>query len=126
MGGRSSRDKGNRWERKLVHLLQEIGLSARRIPLSGSAGGEFAGDLRVTLPLKWPIDITAEVKARGDGAGFKSIIKWLGDHEALFLCRDRAEPLVVLSWDTFSWIADVLAHNTVRQPKARRRRDEEE
>ena len=37
MSGRRSRDKGNRAERHLVHLLQGAGLAAERVPLSGSA-----------------------------------------------------------------------------------------
>jgi hypothetical protein len=38
----------------------------------------------------------AEVKARGDGRGFKTLEGWLGGYDALFLWRDRAAPLVVL------------------------------
>lgn len=38
----------------------------------------------------------AEVKARGDGEGFKTLERWLGTHDALFLWRDRAAPLVVV------------------------------
>jgi hypothetical protein len=48
-GGRRSRDKGNRAERALVHLLQAAGFAAERIPLSGSAGGRFTGDITVPL-----------------------------------------------------------------------------
>lgn len=45
-GGRRSRDKGNRAERAVVRFLQDRGFAAERIPLSGSAGGKFAGDIR--------------------------------------------------------------------------------
>jgi Holliday junction resolvase len=48
-GGRASRDKGNRLERAIVHLLQDHGLGAERIPMSGSAGGSFSGDVTTLL-----------------------------------------------------------------------------
>jgi hypothetical protein len=31
-----------------------------------------------------------------DGEGFKTLERWLGTHDALFLWRDRAAPLVVV------------------------------
>jgi len=43
------------------------------------------------------------VKARGNGSGFTLLEKWLGDYDALFLRRNRAEPLVLLPWST--WVA---------------------
>src|ERR1700752_2920714 len=63
-GGRASRQKGNRVERAIVAALQEAGFAAERIPLSGSAGGRFSGD--ITMPLLG-VDRRVEVKARGDG-----------------------------------------------------------
>jgi Holliday junction resolvase len=41
-----SRDKGNRIEREMVHRHLDNGIFAERVPLSGSAGGSFSGDLR--------------------------------------------------------------------------------
>jgi hypothetical protein len=46
-GGRASRDKGNRLERSVVKLLQDNGIGAERVPLSGSAGGSYSGDISV-------------------------------------------------------------------------------
>jgi len=63
-GGRASRDKGNGLERAIVRLLQDHGLGAERIPLSGSAGGSFSGD--VTTPLIGR-DLTIECKSRANG-----------------------------------------------------------
>jgi hypothetical protein len=40
--------------------------------------------------------LVCEIKAREDGAGFKLLDRWLGDHDALFLRRDRQLPLVVV------------------------------
>jgi len=42
--------------------------------------------------------LVAEVKARQNGAGFARLEKWLGNYDALFLRRDRADALVVLPW----------------------------
>ena len=91
---RLSRDKGQRIERELVHSHQAAGISASRVPLSGAAGGEYAGDLHV-------LDLVAEVKARKDGSGFKQLAAWLAEYDMLFLRRDRQRPLVVLPWSTY-------------------------
>lgn len=85
---RMSRDKGQRIER------EDAGIPASRVPLSGAAGGEYAGDLRI-------LDLVAEVKARANGEGFKTLEAWLGDNDLLFLRRDRQRPLVVLPWGTY-------------------------
>ena len=41
------------------------------------------------------------MKARAGGEGFKTLERWLGGNDALFLRRDRAMPLVVLPWATY-------------------------
>jgi hypothetical protein len=41
------------------------------------------------------------VKSRKNGSGFTLLEKWLGDYDALFLRRDRADPLLVLPWSTW-------------------------
>ncbi len=90
-GGRKSRDKGNRVERHLVNLLQDAGFAAERVPLSGSAGGSYIGDL--TVPILG-VDRCVEVKARA--AGFRQIYAWLEHRDLLVVKADRLEPLVVL------------------------------
>jgi len=89
-----SRDKGQRIERELVHLHQDAGIPATRVPLSGATGGAYAGDLRI-------LDLIAEVKARKDGSGFKQLEAWLGEHDVLFLRRDRQRPLVLMPWEVY-------------------------
>jgi Holliday junction resolvase len=91
MSGRRSRDKGNRAERGLVRFLQDAGFAAERIPLSGAAGGSFAGD--VTLPV-FGDDWTIEVKCRA--RGFAQLYQWLGSNDALVVRADREPMLVVL------------------------------
>ena len=92
--GKPSRDKGLRFERSVVHALSAFGLHARRIPLSGAAGGEFKDDILV--------DDTAgrthrlECKKRGTGTGFKTLYDWLAGADGLVVARDRDEALVVV------------------------------
>lgn len=90
-GGRASRDKGNRAERAIVKYLQDRGFAAERVPLSGSAGGSYLGDL--TVPVIG-IDRIVEVKCRADG--FRELYRWLIDRDILIVRADRAEPLVIL------------------------------
>jgi hypothetical protein len=90
-GGRRSRNKGTRNERALVRFLQEHGFAAERVPLSGSAGGRFVGD--VSLPLLG-VDRCVEVKCRANG--FCALYAWLDGRDLLIVRADRREPLVVL------------------------------
>jgi hypothetical protein len=90
-GGRASRDKGNRAERAMVKYLQAHGFAAERVPLSGSAGGCYLGDL--TVPIL-NIDRIVEVKCRADG--FRELYRWLIDRDILIVRADRSQPLVVL------------------------------
>jgi hypothetical protein len=90
-GGKSPRRKGDRAERAIVKFLQDRGFAAERVPLSGSAGGSYLGD--VTIPVL-NIDRVAEVKCRADG--FRELYKWLEERDLLIVRADRKEPLVVL------------------------------
>lgn len=99
--GKASRDKGNRAERALVRYLQGRGRAAERIPLSGAAGGSFAGD--VSVPVMGD-DWRVEVKVRAHG--FAQLYGWLGDNQALVIRADRQRPLVVLPLDTAIDILD--------------------
>jgi hypothetical protein len=95
--GKASRDKGLRRERGLVELHRRCGIHAERIPLSGASHYQGNGaDLDIYGRGPDAPPYRAEIKARGDGRGFKTLIRWLGGHDALFLWRDRAAPLVVL------------------------------
>ncbi len=97
MSGKPSRDKGARVERELVSKLREKGIAAKRVPLSGAAEG-FKGDIVIEHFTKsWQV----EVKARKGGNGFKTLEDWLGDNDCLFLKRNNAEPMVVMSWENF-------------------------
>lgn len=88
------RQKGSRVERELVAKHVEVGIPAKRVPLSGAMAG-YKGDIRVGE------ELVAEVKARANGEGFAVIEKWLGDNALLFLKRDRKQPMVVVEWETY-------------------------
>jgi hypothetical protein len=90
-GGRASRQKGNRFERAIVKLLQDRGLGAERVPLSGSAGGSYSGDL--TVPVLR--DLVVEANARANG--FARLYSWLEGRDALIIKADRRDALVILS-----------------------------
>ncbi|OOC42175.1 hypothetical protein [Thermosipho sp. 1074] len=89
--GKSQRVKGYRGEYNLVKSLQEAGIDAKRIPLSGSVNG-FKGDVVVE-------GLVGEVKVRKDG--FKRLYQWLENKDLLFLKADRKAYLVVLRIDDF-------------------------
>jgi hypothetical protein len=90
-GGRASRDKGSRMERAIVRLLQDHGLAAERVPLSGAARGRFGGDISVPVLGR---DLRGEAKCRGNG--FNRLYDWLEDRDFLVLRADRRELLVVV------------------------------
>ena len=90
-GGKAPRQKGNRAERAIVRFLQEKGFAAERVPLSGSVGGSYLGDL--TVPVIG-VDRVVEVKCRADG--FRELYRWLIDRDILIVRADRSEPLVVI------------------------------
>jgi len=106
-GGRRSRDKGNRAERAIVAFLQDNGFAAERVPLSGSAGGKYVGD--VTIPLLGR-DMCAEVKVRAHGFG--QLYAWLDGREILIVRQDRREPLVILPLRLAAEIADYAERNS--------------
>ena len=118
-GGRAPRQKGNRVERALVHALQEAGFAAERVPLSGSAGGRYLGDISVPL---LGLDRTVEVKARAHG--FQQLYDWLEARDILVVRADRREPLVVLPLKLAAEIAAIAENNhraSWHQPQGPRR-----
>jgi Holliday junction resolvase len=90
-GGRGPRRKGNLAERAVVKFLRDRGVLADRVPLSGSAGGRYRGD--VIIPVAG-VDRRCEVKCRGDA--FRRLYQWLDGNDLLIVRADRKEPLVIL------------------------------
>jgi Holliday junction resolvase len=96
---RSQRDKGARVEREIVNAHRKLGLHCERVPLSGASRYQGNGaDLDVYARGNEKPPLVCEVKARKSGAGFVTLESWLGEHDALFLKRNHATPLVVLPW----------------------------
>src|SRR4051794_37017559 len=108
-GGKASRQKGNRAERAIVKFLQGHGFAAERVPLSGSAGGSYLGDL--TVPIL-EVDRVVEVKCRA--TGFRQLYDWLIDRDILIVRADRSEPLVVLPLKLAAEIASAAERNKLR------------
>jgi len=109
---RLSRDKGARVERQILAAHAELGIKGERVPLSGASryrGNGADVDLYVFGPDAAPI--VCEVKARRSGEGFATIERWLGEFDALFLRRDRADPLVVLPWSTWARLVPGMARH---------------
>jgi Holliday junction resolvase len=99
----SQRRKGNRVECEIVNAHKQAGIHAERVPLSGAS--HYRGekhDLDIYAFGREEAPAVAEVKARKEGTGFALLERWLGEYDALFLKRNRQEPLVVIPWRVWS------------------------
>jgi hypothetical protein len=67
-----------------VCFLQEHGFAAERVPLSGSAGGRFVGDLSVPL-----LGVDRRVEVKGRANGFRKLYAWLDGRDLLIVRADR-------------------------------------
>jgi Holliday junction resolvase len=106
-GGSKYRRKGDRVEREIVELHKELGVHAERYPLSGASRFRNSGhDIDVYPFGKDAAPIVAEVKSRKGGEGFTQLERWLGTFDALFLRRNRAEPMVVLPWRVWATLLE--------------------
>mgnify|MGYP003113223147 CR=1 FL=1 len=75
--GKMQRTKGANFEREIVNKHKELGIDAKRVPLSGAT--DFAKhDVMIS-------GISAECKIRANG--FKEIYKWLEDNPDVLICR---------------------------------------
>ena len=91
-----SREKGDRFERECVARLVGLGVSAARVPLSGAAGGDFAGDLIVA---------GRRIECKTRKRAWTDLFNWLPGNHALMIKSDRTDTLVVMSLETY---ADLL------------------
>lgn len=100
-GGRSPKRKGSAFERERVALLQEFGIAAERVPLSGAVkGGSYDRD--ITCPVRgedWRIECKRRARA------FGTIDSLLGTNDALFVRDDRSRALVVMTFERFVQLA---------------------
>jgi hypothetical protein len=119
--GKASRDKGLRCERAIVDVHRKSGIHAERVPLSGALGYR-GNDADVDLYVRGAEPVKVEVKARGDGAGFKTLLRWIGNKDALVLIQDRTMPLVVVRFDV--WLEVARRSALLREPDGDRDRDQ--
>lgn len=114
-----SKQKGDRAEYKIRDRFNEMGLDCSRVPLSGALGGQYSGDLHIRGLFKRTL--TAEVKCRKKSNVFwKTVQKFLGENDALFLIEDRKEPLVVME---FKLLQEVMKYPSLSVLVERHRAD---
>jgi hypothetical protein len=106
-GGKKPRAKGDRFERSLVAFFKQHGLQAERIPLSGSAGGSYRGDLKLRL-----LGADLILEAKHHASGFATLYRWLEGRDVLVLRRDCDSALVVARLDLAALIASVAQKAT--------------
>jgi Holliday junction resolvase len=107
MSGARHRRKGDRLEREVVARHRALGVHSERYPLSGAS--RFRGkdhDVDVYPFGTGEAPMIAEVKGRKNGCGFVTLEKWLGEHDALFLRKNNAEPLVLLPWRVWALLLE--------------------
>ena len=99
-----NKTKGTYHEKWFVKWLTEIGIKAKRQPLSGSLGGEYSGDLKIEIKGK---ELVAEVKYR-DVSNFPSPFKVLEGRDIAFYKRRRGTPqtLVIMSGEIFQQLME--------------------
>jgi Holliday junction resolvase len=108
-GGRASRQKGDREERKLVEQHKAIGVHAERYPLSGASRFRGKGhDLDIYSFGRDAAPMVAECKSRKAGNGFVQLERWLGEYDALFLRRNNADAMVLLPWRTWAALLEKI------------------
>ena len=91
--------KGTYHENWFVKWLKEIGIQAKKVPLSGSLGGEYSGDIHLEVGGR---KLVGEVKYR-DKSNFPSPFKVLEGRDIAFYKRKTGNPqtLVIMSGDQF-------------------------
>jgi len=94
--------KGTYHEKAVADWLNSIGLETKRVPLSGSLGGEYTGDLWISLVGR---KLVAEVKHR-DKSGFPNPFRVLNERDLAIYKRRTGDPktLVILPMVLFEQI----------------------
>lgn len=91
----NSARKGKSFEQKVVRLMNEAGLDAKRTRLSGH-GQDKPSDFRVVIN---QTHYTGECKKRK--SGWAELYSWTGDRQMAVVAADRREPLVVMRLEDF-------------------------
>lgn len=107
--------KGTYHEKYFVRWLASKRIRAKRQPLSGSLGGEYAGDLIIHINGR---RLVGEVKYRDTG-NFPSPFKVLEGRHIAFYKKRRGQPsiAVIMDGDTFlDLIGDLNGHDDLTEP----------
>jgi len=100
-GGRGAKRKGSCFEREVVKLLQELGLAAERVPLSGAVKtSRFDHD--ICVPVRGE-DVRIEAKRRA--RAFGTIDSMLGGNFAVVFRDDRSRVMVAMTLASFAKLA---------------------
>jgi hypothetical protein len=76
-----------------VKLLNDAGMHAKRVPLSGAAEG-YEGDVACSdLPEPIEVKVGSQVPV--------TVFRWLDGKRTLFMRRDRGEWIVAMRWSDF-------------------------
>lgn len=81
-----NKEKGDRFERQIVHMAEAVGLKAYRQFLSRS-------------PLNDAVDVTVagrQMQCKKEAAGFKRIRKWMEGVDGVIVGSDRECSLVII------------------------------
>jgi len=91
------RIKGSNAERALTKILNDAGIPARRVPLSGAMAG-YKGD--VIIP-RWPNDLKRKIEVKRRAHGFRLIYDAIEDNYAVAVRADRSGWLISLRLSDF-------------------------
>ncbi len=101
-----NKSKGTYHEKWFVDWLNQIKakIEAKRVPLSGSLGGEYSGDIHLYIGEQ---ELVGEVKYR-DKSGFPSPFSVLEGRDIAFYKRRRGTPqtLVIMSGEMFEQLME--------------------
>lgn len=91
----SQKDKGRRLENYVVEQLNQAGIPAERIPLSGSLGGKYKDDV-IVGDLENP---TARIECKNRESIADYMWEYLDPVDYLVLKKNNKKPLVVMRLD---------------------------
>lgn len=110
-----NKSKGTYHEKKIVDWLNtfEAKIEAKRVPLSGSLGGEYTGDIHLYINGQ---KLVGEVKYR-DKSNFPSPYSVLENRDIAFYKRRRGTPqsLVIMTAEQFQQLME-NSYGTRREP----------
>jgi len=111
----NNKSKGSYHERWFVKwLIEKVGIKAKRVPLSGALGGEWSGDIHLSMVGR---NLVGEVKYR-DKSNFPSPYKVLEGRDIAFYKRRTGKPqtLVIMDGDLFAELVGEHDKSNTKNP----------